>query len=330
MNGENPPEDVSPREGGEYAVWTSRLGRRFGDLVAVEGVELQVGRGEIFGLVGPDGAGKTTVLRMLCGLLDPTEGEARVAGFDVSSQTVRIRDRIGYMAQRFGLYVDLTVKENMLFYADLFGLPSQKVKDLMPELLRMTRMEPFLDRKAGNLSGGMKQKLNLMCALLHEPEILFLDEPTNGVDPISRRDFWVILYRLVKSGLTVVVSTSYLDEAERCKRVGLMYGGRLLLSDSPDELGNRLADKALQVRSAQPRKARDVLESRKEVTTVVPAGAALHIFVSPEWAEVERVNQWLEEAGLSDFEVRDLDPSIEDLFIAMVRKEESREAEDVA
>src|SRR5437660_9647479 len=199
------------------------LTKRFGGLTAVDHLDLTVARGEIFGLVGPDGAGKTTTLRMLCGLMDPTEGSARVAGHDAARESQAVKDRIGYMAQRFGLYQDLTVEENMVFYADLFDITESVRADLTERLLRMTRMEPFRERQAGRLSGGMKQKLALMCTLLHRPEILFLDEPTSGVDPVSRRDFWAILYQLVRDGMTVLVTTAYLDEADRCNRLGLLH-----------------------------------------------------------------------------------------------------------
>ncbi len=212
------------------------LTRRFGELTAVDHLDLSVARGEIFGLVGPDGAGKTTTLRMLCSLVEPSEGSARVAGHDVVREQQEVKDRIGYMAQRFGLYQDLSVQENMNFYADLFGITGPERAELTSQLLRMTRMEPFRDRLAGRLSGGMKQKLALMCTLLHRPEILFLDEPTNGVDPVSRRDFWTILYQLLKEGITILMTTAYLDEAERCNRVGLMYRGKLIRCDAPEAL----------------------------------------------------------------------------------------------
>ena len=183
-----------------------------------------------------DGSGKTTTLRMLCGLLDPSEGSARVAGFDVEHESQSVKDHIGYMAQKFGLYLDLSVKENMIFYADLFGVIGSQRASLMEQLLHMTRMEPFRDRQAGRLSGGMKQKLSLMCTLLHRPRILLLDEPTNGVDPVSRRDFWAILYQLLKEGITIVMATAYLDEADRCNRVGLMHRGKLVRCDTPESL----------------------------------------------------------------------------------------------
>ena len=218
----------------ESIIETRDLTRRFGPIVAVDHLNLTVARGEIFGLVGPDGAGKTTTLRMLCGLLDPSEGSATVAGFDTVRQSQSVKDQIGYMAQRFGLYGDLTVQENMDFYADLFGIIGAERQRLTVELLRMTRMDPFRSRQAGRLSGGMKQKLALMCTLLHRPQILFLDEPTNGVDPVSRRDFWAILYQLLKDGITIFMTTAYLDEAERCNRVGLMHKGKLIRCSAPD------------------------------------------------------------------------------------------------
>ena len=224
----------------EPIIQTRDLTRRFGALTAVDHVALEVARGEIFGLVGPDGAGKTTTLRLLCGLMDPSEGEARVAGYDVARDPQAVKDHIGYMAQRFGLYQDLTVEENMQFYADLFGIDDNRRNELMPGLLRMTRMEPFRARQAGKLSGGMKQKLALMCTLLHRPQILFLDEPTNGVDPVSRRDFWAILYQLLKDGITIFMTTAYLDEAERANRVGLLHQGRLIRCDTPEALKGSL------------------------------------------------------------------------------------------
>jgi ABC-2 type transport system ATP-binding protein len=220
----------------ESIIETRGLTKRFGALTAVHHLDLTVAKGEIFGLVGPDGAGKTTTLRMLCGLMDPSEGSARVAGHDVARESRAVKDQIGYMAQRFGLYQDLTVEENMVFYADLFDITGQTRALLTAQLLRMTRMEPFRTRPAGQLSGGMKQKLALMCILLHRPRILFLDEPTNGVDPVSRRDFWAILYQLLKDGITIFMTTSYLDEAERCNRVGLMHRGKLIRCSTPEAM----------------------------------------------------------------------------------------------
>jgi ABC-2 type transport system ATP-binding protein len=241
---------------------TRDLTRRFGELTAVDRLNITVPEGEIFGLVGPDGAGKTTTLRMLCGLVSPSEGSARVAGYDVARDPQAVKDQIGYMAQRFGLYQDLTVEENMFFYADLFGIVGAERRDLTAQLLHMTRMEPFRGRQGGRLSGGMKQKLALMCTLLHRPRILLLDEPTNGVDPVSRRDFWTILYQLLKDGITIFMTTAYLDEAERCNRVGLMHRGKLIRCDTPEQLAIATGTENLEGAFIQTIKAAEALEAR--------------------------------------------------------------------
>jgi ABC-2 type transport system ATP-binding protein len=290
------------------------LTRRFGDLVAVDDLTVEVKKGEVFGLVGPDGAGKTTTLRMLCALMDPTSGSAEVAGCDVQKDPQGVKDRIGYMAQRFGLYQDLTVEENMAFYADLFGISRADRDAMMPRFLDMTRMAQFRDRPAGKLSGGMKQKLALMCTLLHKPEILFLDEPTNGVDPVSRRDFWLILYELVKQGMTVFVTTAYLDEAERCDRVGLMDKGRLIQCDSPASLEQHLPETTWQVAPADLRAARESLRNIPGVLSVEAAGAHLHVFASPDVPESALA------AAAPGSRIEKIVPSIEDVFIAHIRR----------
>jgi ABC-2 type transport system ATP-binding protein len=228
------------------AIELENVTRSFGELKAVDSLSIRVEEGEVFGLVGPDGAGKTTTLRMICGLLDPTSGSVKVEGDEVSANVDRVKDKIGYMAQRFGLYQDLTVEENMVFYADLFGVTGADRDALMKRLLEMTRMAQFRQRPAGKLSGGMKQKLALMCTLLHHPKILFLDEPTNGVDPVSRRDFWEILKELVAGGMTLFITTAYLDEAERCNRVGLLHKGKLIRCESPEKLKAEFDAKTLE------------------------------------------------------------------------------------
>ncbi len=291
---------------------TRELTRRFGALTAVDHLELEVAQGEIFGLVGPDGAGKTTTLRLLCGLLDSSEGQAWVAGHDVSRELNAVKDSIGYMAQRFGLYADLTVEENMRFYADLFGILGREREELTARLLQMTRMAPFRQRQAGKLSGGMQKKLALMCTLLHHPRILFLDEPTNGVDPVSRRDFWAILYQLVKDGMTVFVTTAYLDEAERCNRVGLMHRGRLIRCDAPEALRRGLEETCYEVECDDPRAAREALERSEGALSVAPAGAKLHVFL--------RAGQG--PAPLPGTRFTPVVPSLEDVFIALIRKAE--------
>ena len=304
----------------EAIIRIENLTRRFDALTAVDHLNLEVARGEIFGLVGPDGAGKTTTLRLLSGLMNPTSGRAWVAGHDVAQEPQAVKDRIGYMAQRFGLYQDLTVDENMFFYADLFGIPAEERSRLLPQLLQMTRMEPFRKREAGKLSGGMKQKLGLMCTLLHRPQILLLDEPTNGVDPVSRRDFWAILYQLVKDGITIFVTTAYLDEAERCNRVGLMDRGRLVCCDSPDALRQQMKENCYEVQAGNQRSAREVLRRTDGVLSVEPSGATVHLFLEPERTSPEALTRLLEQGGSGPASFRSIVPSLEDVFIAMVRK----------
>ncbi len=292
------------------------LTRRFGTLTAVERLNLDVEQGEIFALVGPDGAGKTTTMRLLCGLMDPTEGKAIVAGHDVSRELDAVKDQIGYMAQRFGLYGDLTVQENMAFYGDLFGIIGREREELSGRLLQMTRMEPFRDRHAAKLSGGMKQKLALMCTLLHKPRVLFLDEPTNGVDPVSRRDFWAILYQLVGEGLTVLVSTAYLDEAERANRVGMMHRGRMIRCDTPAALKESLEETCYRVHFPHPEEARPLLEREPGVLGVYHAGIEYHLFVNERLSKVEDLQK------VTPFTYQLIVPSLEDVFIALERKEE--------
>ncbi|MGA3186245.1 MAG: ABC transporter ATP-binding protein [Bryobacteraceae bacterium] len=299
---------------------TENLTRQFGALTAVDHINLEIAEGEIFGLVGPDGAGKTTTMRMLCGLMNPTEGKAIVAGHDVSLELEAVKDQIGYMAQRFGLYSDLTVAENMLFYSDLFGVTGREREELTARLLRMTRMDPFQKRPAGKLSGGMKQKLALMCTLLHKPRILFLDEPTNGVDPVSRRDFWAILYDLVRGGLTVFVSTAYLDEAERANRVAFMDHGRIIRCDTPAALKKSLNETCYEIRSSDNRALRERLGKEPGVLTAEPSGAYLHLFLDPKVTSIEAL------AAKAGFEFHEILPSLEDVFIALIRREEAARA----
>lgn len=291
------------------------LTRRFGALTAVSHLDLEIQQGEIFALVGPDGAGKTTTMRLLCGLMDPTEGKATVAGHDVARDVDAVKDQIGYMAQRFGLYSDLTVEENMAFYSDLFGILGREREELMARLLRMTRMEPFRKRPAGKLSGGMKQKLALMCTLLHKPRVLFLDEPTNGVDPVSRRDFWAILYQLVRDGLTVFATTAYLDEAERANRVGFMYRGRMIRCDTPAKLKQGLDQGVYLLMADDNRKTREALILQPGVLAIEPSGANLHLFLDSNVTSAERL------AAITPFGYHPIPPSLEDVFIALAARQ---------
>jgi len=308
----------------EPIVRIRQLTRRFGDLVAVDHLDLEVQQGEIFGLLGPDGAGKTTTLRLLCGLLSLDDGAASVANLDVVRSGDRLRDAIGYMAQRFGLYADLTVEENMLFYSELFGVPPSEHRRRRDQLLAMTRMAEFRNRQAGRLSGGMKQKLALMCVLLHRPQVLLLDEPTNGVDPVSRRDFWTMLYQLAREGVTVLVSTAYLDEAERCNRIGLMYKGRLLLCDRPDVVRAWPAERCYAVDCGDRTRARDLLRSTPGVASVEPFGNSLHLFLDSSATTVEQISHMLHHAGLGPTNIAPVEPSLEDVFILLMRKMEAK------
>ncbi len=304
----------------------SGVRKSFGALKAVDGITLEIPKGEIFGLVGPDGAGKTTTLRMLAGLIDPDEGSVQVDGLEVRDHTEEVKDQIGYMAQRFGLYGDLSVEENMFFYSELFGLPHGDRERMMVEFLEMTRMSPFRQRPAAKLSGGMKQKLALMCTLLHKPRVLFLDEPTNGVDPLSRRDFWVILKRLAGEGLTILVSTAYLDEAERCDRVGLMYKGRLIEIDPPSKMRAAWAPYSFAVEGADRRAARQALHNQPFILGAEPAGAELHVYVNASLGSVHDAERVLHESGLAGASLRPISPALEDVFIALIRREERRAA----
>jgi ABC-2 type transport system ATP-binding protein len=225
---------------------TQGLTRKFADLVAVDNLNLEVEEGEIFGLVGPDGAGKTTTMRLLTGILNPTSGEGWVYNKHIVKEAETLKDNIAYMSQRFGLYEELSVLENINFYADVYGVAKDKRQESIDKFLGFSGLLPFKQRFAGKLSGGMKQKLGLACALIHTPKVLFLDEPTNGVDPVSRRDFWNILYDLLKEKVTIFCSTCYLDEAERCRRVGLMHKGKLLRCDTPDKIKEEYKAKTLE------------------------------------------------------------------------------------
>jgi ABC-2 type transport system ATP-binding protein len=303
------------------AVELDGLSRSFGPLTAVDGLTLDVRPGELFGIVGPDGAGKTTTLRMLAGVLRPTAGTARVAGVDVGADPEAVKPRIAYMAQRFGLYEDLTVAENLDFYADLYRVPKHERPARLERLYAFSRLGEFQDRLAGKLSGGMKQKLSLSCCLVHHPEVLLLDEPTFGVDPISRRELWLILHEMVAEGVTVVVSTSYLDEAERCDRVVLLHGGRALALDRPEALQASLGGTMLSVRTSRPREARDALRRSGVVLAASLFGETVHARVAPGRSR-EALLHVLTDAGIAVEAAEEVEPSLEDLFIHLVAEAE--------
>jgi len=301
-------------ESREPMVTLENLTRRFGDAAALDGLSFAVGRGELFGIVGPDGSGKTTLLRILAGVLPPTSGDATVAGVSVRKDPEGVKHRIAYMSQRFGLYADLTVRENIDFYAALYQVPRREVKGRLERLYEFSRLGPFADRLAGQLSGGMKQKLSLCCALVHEPEVLLLDEPTFGVDPISRRDLWLIVHEMVGRGMTAVVSTAYLDEAERCDRVALLQRGMLAGLDTPLALMTLLAGRALSFQTDDSRIAARVLKGHPLVRSAAAFGGELHVTTQKEGAEPV-LTAVLREAGLRVDAVRPLTASLEDVFI---------------
>ncbi len=301
------------------SIKTTNLTKSFGDIVAVDRLSLEVRKGELFGLVGPDGAGKTTVMRLLTAIMSPSSGEAWVAGHSILTEGETIKEKIGYMSQRFGLYEDLTVMENILFYADLYEVPQRERPRRIERLLGFSNLTPFRDRLAGKLSGGMKQKLGLACALIHTPEVLFLDEPTNGVDPVSRRDFWRILYDLLKEGVTVFVSTAYLDEAERCTRIGLMHEGRLLVLDDPSAVRRSLGKPVIEILTGNSRRAAEVLSKSGVARGVSAYGDRIHIILE-KMEDSAAVRTLIQEKGINVSGEREILPSLEDVFISMVEK----------
>lgn len=304
----------------DFTIELLDLSKSFGPIQAVDRLRFEVRRGEIFGLVGPDGAGKTTTLRMLAGILDPDDGTARIAGFDIVEDADALKSRISYMPQRFGLYEDLSVDENMDFYADLFGVRRKERRERTDRLLAFSGLAPFRTRLAGKLSGGMKQKLGLACALIHTPEVLLLDEPTNGVDPVSRRDFWRILYSLLESGVTILITTAYLDEAERANRVGLMHQGRLLVCDRPAAIKSRLKATVVEVTCSDPRRAHTLLTDTYGPTGAVLVGGRLHVVVDDPARHMPIIRQQLESSGITIEAERAVAPTLEDVFVSVIEE----------
>jgi len=300
------------------AIVADGLTKGFPGVRAVDGLSFDVRAGEIFGLVGPDGAGKTTTLRMLAGIMPPDAGRASVAGCDVAREPERAKHALSYMPQRFGLYEDLTVDENIRFYADLFGVKRIEREQRAVQLLEAAGMSEFCKRMAGKLSGGMKQKLGLVCALIHRPRVILLDEPTTGVDPVSRRDFWRILYELIDEGVAILTSTAYLDEAERCNRVALMHQGKLLFCDTPANLKSRFGKGILSVTSAEPRTLRKNLEGVDGISSLVMTGDGVHVVVDDAARRKPEFESQLKQAGVRFDSIQQVAPTIEDLFVDAV------------
>ncbi len=310
-------------ERNEIAVRAHGLTKNFGSLQAVRNVDLAVLRGEIFGLVGPDGAGKTTIMRMLAGVLQPDAGEIEVDGVDVTGEPERAKMHLSYMPQRFGLYEDLTVAENIFFYGEVFGVPRSQRIARSRELLEAAGLLPFRRRLAGQLSGGMKQKLGLVCALIHTPQVLLLDEPTTGVDPVSRRDFWAILYNLRESGVTILFSTAYMDEAERCSRLALLHHGEIRYCDTPSRLKESMPGVLLDIPAADPRAVRDALIGKPGVLGVLLMGDRVHVRVDDAGRRIPEIRALLADRGLAHAGIARAEPGIEDVFVALLGQEKS-------
>ena len=312
----------------DLVIETENLTRAFKNVVAVDGLNLSVQQGEIFGLVGPDGAGKTTTIRLLVAIMDPTDGQARVFGYDTVRQPEPIKQRIGYMAQRFNLYGDLSVLENLNFFADVFEVRGKVRQERIERLLRFARLTEFRHRRAAHLSGGMQKKLALACTLIHTPEIIFLDEPTTGVDPVSRREFWDILTELHLQGVTLLVSTPYMDEAERCTRVGLMYQGRMIVCDTPERVKAMTEGELIALRPSDVRRAREVLAGLEGVLEMQTFGDQLRIFVRDADQVMAQGRAALALQSIEILDVRRTRPRMEEAFISLIRRRRGESQKD--
>ena len=296
-------------------VETRGLGKKFESVEAVRSLDLTVREGEMFCLVGPDGAGKTTTIRMLCGILEPTSGQAAVLGYDLDRDVAEIKNRIGYLSQKFSLYGDLTVDENIEFFAEIHLV--RDFRKRREELLEFTRLASYRGRLAERLSGGMRQKLALACTLIHTPRLIFLDEPTTGVDPVSRRDFWTILSSLLRSGITIVMTTPYMDEAERCSRVGLLDSGRLLVADTPQNIKLLMRGTVVEIVCPEIRRAFAILKQRREAREVQLFGDRLNVVVDKPEKEIPLIEAALVREGIPVLQKRLLPPSLENVFISI-------------
>ncbi len=310
------------------AIETRGLSKRFGRFTAVERLDLAVESGEVFGLLGSNGAGKSTTIRMLCGLLRPTSGSASVLGFDVAREAETLKRHIGYMSQRFSLYADLTVRQNLRFFGGVYGLAGRRLQQREGWALALAGLEGREGRLAGELPSGWKQRLALACAILHEPRLLFLDEPTGSVDPISRRAFWDLIASMAAEGTTVIVTTHHLDEAEHCDRIGLMHAGRLIALGAVRELKEVFADRAiLEVRCPRPLDARERLSGLETVAEAAVFGANLHVVVRDVEAAGGKIRAALERDGNAPVEIARIVPTLEDVFIHWIEREEERSRE---
>lgn len=313
----------------EHAIYVEGLTKTFGSFVAVNNVSFAVKEGEVFGFLGPNGAGKSTTIRMLCGLLEPTTGQAFVGGYDVARNADEVKKHIGYMSQRFSLYEDLTVEQNINFYGGIYGLENDRLQEKKNWVLEMAGLKGREKVLARELSGGWKQRLALGCAILHEPPILFLDEPTGGVDPISRRAFWDLIYDVSNRGTTVFVTTHYMDEAEHCTTIGLMYGGKLIALGSPTELKHKLDDYVVyEVETSDPLDAMELLQHESWVAETSMFGTAFHVSVFGNVDRTMLIQKVLQQHGFTVFRIEHCTPSLEDVFIHFILHEERQEKEE--
>ncbi|HBA41032.1 MAG: ABC transporter ATP-binding protein [Candidatus Binatota bacterium] len=309
----------------DTVIKAERLTKTFGDLTAVQDVSLEISRGDIFGFLGPNGSGKSTVIRMLCGLLQPTAGKARLDGLDVVTETEEIKKRIGYMSQRFSLYEDLTVQENLDFYGAIYGLRGPRLGERRRMVTELVGLEERLGQMVRTLSGGFKQRLALACALLHEPKILFLDEPTAGIDPVARREIWDLLFQLAGEGTTLFVTTHYMDEAERCSQVGYIYNSRLMVCGKPQELKQmpEITPQGavwFEVHCEEPTRALSVLRRLPEIIDATIFGESIHI-LAREGNDEASIENLLREERMARVECRRVLPSLEDVFVTLTRRQ---------
>ncbi len=304
-------------------IHTPGLSKDFKKTRAVNALDLAINSGELFGLVGPDGAGKTTTLRLLAGLLSLSEGEASVAGHDLRRQSEPIKKEIGYMAQQFSLYAELSVLENLQFFAEIYNVPKENMAERTEKLLQFARLTEFTDRRAGHLSGGMQKKLALACTLIHEPKLLLLDEPTTGVDPISRREFWDILTNLHLNGTTIIVSTPYMDEADRCSRVGLIYGGKLVVCDTPRKIRSELEGEMVEFLTDEWQKAITLVQDLPGVLETQTYGEALHLLVDDGKKRLVQITEALSKNGIKFRGARVAPVRMEEAFISLIRRLEA-------
>jgi ABC-type multidrug transport system ATPase subunit len=310
------------------------LTKRFGNFTAVNHVTFSVGRGSIFGFLGPNGSGKSTVIRMLCGILEPSEGTARIDGRDVVRESEAIKEMIGYMSQQFSLYDELTVNENLLFSGKLYSLPDRELKKRRDELIALTHLQPYLNRRAGLLSGGWRQRLAMACALMHEPTVLFLDEPTAGIDPVARRELWDLLFEFAGRGMTLFVTTHYMDEAERCSHVGYIHMSKLIVSGQPDDLKhlpevNPPGTRRLDVTCDHVTQALQAMRAAKGVRSATVFGQSMHLLVDDALTSDE-IKSRLRAVGIQEVDIHPIGPSLEDVFVALTAKYSNNGAEEKA